>query len=660
MKETSNMSSPSPELTHKATVAYGKMKKKSFNWDQVIFYMGFVLLGLLTTAFGEVFLSESTTVTCLTPGNFTRQQSYFVNRFCSNVLFVLKRIPLFLLAELAFTLGPHQVWENYAGPSIQHFFSMVSLISRRPDRHTGLFDADTREIVKHLCEDYGNRKNVCRLYWVKLFMQLLGAVLGIGATSLVLYFNQTYFFEDMINCYLDENVNQRDWFQETLSPLCPDANYSLCGTEGPVRVLCKNSVSLASFLLWIISGSALAIDVLAAGRGLYWCHCQSHWKELDGRGEADFLYTFCSNRGRYCPKDSWKRSQTIKTDLDLFTMMLFSSDKGQGKSFHEIVVALSLDEFWQQDNREHIADQEEAEDKNFIRDLVEEAEEKKEDTFLFPNIMLLWLKNYLQENVHRDISKGGKNGRFELGLQIFCGSKGATPLLANFCEKFVAVDFNWYFDPYYLQQNFKQKDREIVIDQTIGRRGRFKGNWPQKEPDYLYRHDFHGVYIHAVPENEMTRSDAEVILLTEPLRFYPRSVRKSAEYDLVVITQLEKKEAEEYDRNRIYNAPRITAAKQILESIEIYKGENDKETVFCFCTRSKAELQALTDNLEFKADDSGSTLFQSKSSELEVFWTIGKWRALKEQKSGENNDESNAQSPSKPRLASVTSIESAL
>ncbi|XP_065839784.1 uncharacterized protein [Oscarella lobularis] len=557
---------------HKASVAIGLIKKKNFIWDEIISCVGLVLLSLLSSALGETFLGgDGTTTACLTP-NFTRPQVHFVNRFCANASIQgLKLAPLFFLGELTLLVGAHVVWENYAGSRVQHFFSMVAQIGRQRVPSNGLFDVDSREIVRRLRADYDDpsQVQVCRRYWIKLVVQLLACAMWIAITTAV-YFRENFFGETLAECRLDENSLERRWFREQLVPLCPDSNSTLCGVEGPVAVLCKSSFYLVTFSFWVINCVLLLVAAAMSAWGLVWYCCRSHWKELDYEGKADFLYTFSLNREKYYypTKESWRQSRTIKNDFHLFVLMLFSSDKGHGKSFLEILVALLLDEIWLEGNRKHMADQYIAEDEDFVSGRL-----LNESGDTFPSAMVSWIGKGLEDN---------NNERFELGLQLFCGSRGATPLLANCCQKFVALDFNCFFNPYYKKRSIKERDEDLAQDQKVGKRGRFKGHRPQAEPEHLYRDDMHGTQIYCIPENLMTSSEAEVIMLTEPLKFSPGSIRAKAKYDLVIVTLLEMGEA---DRGHVGETPRITAASNF------FVERKKKQRCFAFALAAKKSFQ---------------------------------------------------------------------
>jgi hypothetical protein len=102
----------------------------------------------------------------------------------------------------------------------------------------------------------------------------------------------------------------------------------------------------------------LGVAVCAIVYGLHW-HYRPHWQQLDYKGKASYIYSFCIHQGqgqRYNPNNKWIQNHTkIASDLDLLVMMLYRYDKGHGKTFFEIQLDNSLEEKWTKGFEEYVA-----------------------------------------------------------------------------------------------------------------------------------------------------------------------------------------------------------------------------------------------------------------------------------------------------------------
>ena len=285
----------------KSIVGFGRTKYKNFLWDQVIIYLCVCLVVLLAVAVGEEFLGGGGAVVCLTPNDFTRDQVAFVNGMCSEGVNLLRLLPLFLLGELVFLVGPHVLWTKIAGPHLEEFFSLSPTIDRYRDRRTGLFSSESVEIVKLLQNHFSRSHLVYKSYVVKLLLQLIFALVII-VLMFVLYLKvEPTTYGSTFQCTIHESLYKREWFRPELDSLCDSGyigNSSTCTEDFPASLPCAFTLGLLFVPLWYSNVPLLLLVAFMAGYGFVKLFLCSHGSQLDYRTRAQLLYKLCAYRPR--------------------------------------------------------------------------------------------------------------------------------------------------------------------------------------------------------------------------------------------------------------------------------------------------------------------------------------------------------------------------
>ena len=330
---------------------------KEFIWDQLIVYAAYIFVVFTLLAAGEQFFTWSE-ARCLVSLNFNRDQAAYVNAYCTRHVRKMEQLSLLFLLEILFVGGPHIIWSKFASSALEQFFSMAPTIECYRDRETGRFHVDSTEIVQCLQTHFGSRQTLKSSYCIKLVVHLLAALVFLAISA------SYYTLDDFsvnFDCSMPEDL-VNPWLTESLTSLqCSHLNVTLLNDKmtcmkGRVEFPCIYTQALLLKPLWICSFLVIIIAASASIYGLYW-YFTPHWQQLDYKGKALFLYSFCIHQGQpYKPKRKWiQRHARIGSDLDLLVMMLYGYDKGHGKTFYEIQLDNRLEELWSKDFETYVA-----------------------------------------------------------------------------------------------------------------------------------------------------------------------------------------------------------------------------------------------------------------------------------------------------------------
>ena len=323
-------SSPEESLSQKPA------EYNRFIWDVVFRYFSFLGVALVLIGLGEEFFLERG-LGCNAPPYVNRDQYTYVVLWCSRQVRLVDLLPLLILIQTFAILAPQVLWEVYAAPSLQQFFSMAPKLQPLRDKTTGIYDVETSRIVVHLRGKYREKKTLQRFYEFKLACQII----------------LTYCFVVlMLALYLGGTVFQVDFICSEVGSVKRSVQFNVSMIKGldPFNVRCTYTTAVTYFPLWIIDIVLLLISAVVGTFGRAWIK-MNHWKELDHTGRADYCYSFGLNTDseKYEPSNSYKSNCTIKDDLDLLTLLLFNSDRGQGETFYDVLVELRLQERWAND-----------------------------------------------------------------------------------------------------------------------------------------------------------------------------------------------------------------------------------------------------------------------------------------------------------------------
>ena len=295
---------------------------------------------------------------CLVSLNFNRDQAAYVNAYCTRHVRKMEQLSLLFILEILFVGGPHIIWSKFASSALEQFFSMAPMIERYRDRETGRFDVESIEIVQRLQTHFGSRQRLKRSYCIKLVVYLLAALVFLAISA-------SYYTLDDISVNFDCSMPEdlvNPWLTESLTSLqCSHLNVTLLNDKmacmkDRVEFPCAYTQTLLLQPLWICSFLVIIIAASPSIYGLYW-YFTPHWQQLDYKGNASFLYSFCIHQGQpYKPKRKWiQQHARIGRDLDLLVMMLYRYGKGHGKAFYEIQLDNRLEELWSKDFETYVA-----------------------------------------------------------------------------------------------------------------------------------------------------------------------------------------------------------------------------------------------------------------------------------------------------------------
>lgn len=118
-----------------ATPTSRNLSAKDFFWDDLLSYLASAILALALVDISVEFLAGSNLgLLCLTPlssnnsADFDRDQSAFVNSFCSRYLSLTEFYPLFTLVQGIALFSPHHIWLSIYSKYFNFYFALVSML----------------------------------------------------------------------------------------------------------------------------------------------------------------------------------------------------------------------------------------------------------------------------------------------------------------------------------------------------------------------------------------------------------------------------------------------------------------------------------------------------------------------------------------------------
>ena len=332
-QEKSEEASKEGESSKEVTI-----QQKDFFWDQLLFYVGSAILALTLLDISVEFLRGSGGVVCFTPfqdGNFTRDQTAFVNSYCSQSLPLSEFYPIFIIVQGLLLLAPHYMWEALFRGYLDFFFSLVRDLDHLRNPKSGEYAERNVNIVKKLEAEFSSsQRGIFRYYVVKNFIQLAIA-LGSAALSLLL-------FQDFTTSFQCPRQGAPDDWPMTFNVTCVFTS---------LRIL--SVIRYADYALIIIV-------FIVTFYGLVWC-IRRHTTELGYQEIALFAFTsglpfehfvFPSPLRSQPYKERIKVifSPRIRNDLDFLLMRLFRADAGIGQVFKDIQIHKEMKHHLDQDH----------------------------------------------------------------------------------------------------------------------------------------------------------------------------------------------------------------------------------------------------------------------------------------------------------------------
>ena len=297
---------------------------KDFFWDDWHSYIASAILALALIDLSIEFLAGTGLgVLCFTPflngseKEFNRDQSAFINSWCSRLLPYTEYYPLFTLIQGISLFVPHYIWASVFASYFDFFFALSGSLERLRERKTGEYNPRNAAIVRRLEDEFSERKTILVSYFVKLLAHGLLFIVFIAVNYTI--FTQ---FDTDITCPPEK---------EEPSPIFG-------------RVYCVYSRFRILFILQIVNVVLLIIGTLLTVLGFFMVFICSHEDVLGCEKVAEFCYSSALHPSHFVPKlwNDWRyqcyTSFHLKSDLDFLMVRLFSTDAGYGKIFQDVQV----------------------------------------------------------------------------------------------------------------------------------------------------------------------------------------------------------------------------------------------------------------------------------------------------------------------------------
>ena len=301
---------------------------KDFFWDDWLSYVATAILGLALIDLSIEFLSRTGLgILCFTPfrndseNDFNRDQSAFVNSWCSRLLPYTEYYPLFTLIQGVSLFVPHYIWASVFASYFDFFFALSGSLERLRERKTGEYNPRNAAVVRRLENEFSERKTILVSYFIKLLAQ--GVLFVIFITV-----NYTLFIE------FDTDIT------------CPPRGEDPSPIFG--RVYCVYSRFRILFVLQIANAVLLVIGALITILSFIMVFVRSHEDVLGYEKVAEFSYSSALHPSHFVPRlwNDWYyqcyTSFHLRSDLDFLMVRLFSTDAGYGKIFKDVQVMNTL------------------------------------------------------------------------------------------------------------------------------------------------------------------------------------------------------------------------------------------------------------------------------------------------------------------------------
>ena len=289
-------------------------------WDQLIKYAatGMILLA----AFDIVSSLTSAGVRCFTPDSYTRDQSAFINGYCSEHTPVTDYFLFYLLTQAILIAGPHLFWQSWFSGKLSFFVALALSLDRHRDSKTGEYAPKNYVIAKQLLDAFHCKRYMVVFYILKLIVQLF-LILFVSAVSSAVFNDYNTIFP----CPRQWDVNtNRTW------PL-------------PIELNCTYSVLRSHQAAWITNYVLLGLALACTMYGLAWCSA-SHGSKLNWTEAARFVLESGISQNHYHSRGFFNELLRCKNpflyhlryDLDFLLLKLFPQDIGRAQVLRELLI----------------------------------------------------------------------------------------------------------------------------------------------------------------------------------------------------------------------------------------------------------------------------------------------------------------------------------
>ena len=311
---------PEPKNRFEAEDTENKVSRDFF-WDQII---KFASSGMLLIAALDIVTSlNSDPVKCHGPDRFTRDQSAFMNGYCSKETPKVDYFLFFIVGQAIVLVGPHFVWSSWFSGKLTHFISEALSLERHRESSSGDYAARNYVTVKSLKNTFGSSKTIHRAYFVKellQFMSAIGAAVCAGAA----------FYE----------CDRHDIFDPVYSCQFTGPETDYMNVEDYVfNVTCVVPALRSHRAVWITNFVLLAGVLLSTFTAMFWW-IAPHKSVLNWNQAA--LFSLESGIEPHHYRTGQRMCFQIKTDLDFLVLRLFGQDEGHGTVLREVLIILTI------------------------------------------------------------------------------------------------------------------------------------------------------------------------------------------------------------------------------------------------------------------------------------------------------------------------------
>jgi hypothetical protein len=311
---------PEPKSSLETDHADSKVISRDFFWDQLI---KLLTSGMLLIAALDIITSLTTEpVKCQAPNHFTRDQSAFVNSYCSEKTPKVDYFLFYIVGQAIVLVGPHVLWRSWFSGKLAHFMSVSLSLDRHRSNDTGEYVQDNFVKLKVLETSFGKSKVMHRAYFAKVLLQFLCIFVACVCSWAPFYEPQRKLFR-------------------LFHPVF-DCQYTGPPTDYPnlenyiFNVKCVVPALRSHYAVWIINFILLGGTIICLCFAIVWWTIPH--KLLNWRDATMFSLQSGIGHDHYHNSTMCPFTFRIRTDLDFLLLRLYDQDEGYGNVLHELLI----------------------------------------------------------------------------------------------------------------------------------------------------------------------------------------------------------------------------------------------------------------------------------------------------------------------------------
>ena len=311
---------PEPKSSLETDHADSKVISRDFFWDQLIKVL---TSGMLLIAALDIITSLTTEpVKCQAPNHFTRDQSAFMNSYCSEKTPKVDYFLFYIVGQAIVLVGPHVLWRSWFSGKLAHFMSVSLSLDRHRSNDTGEYVQDNFVKLKVLETTFAKSKVMHRVYFAKVLLQFLCIFVACVCSW-------APFYEPPRTLY------------QLFHPVF-DCQYTGPPTDYPnlenyiFNVKCVVPALRSHYAVWIINFILLGGTIICLCFAIVWWTIPH--KLLNWRDATMFSLQSGIGHDHYHSNTLCPVTFRIRTDLDFLLLRLYDQDEGYGNVLHELLI----------------------------------------------------------------------------------------------------------------------------------------------------------------------------------------------------------------------------------------------------------------------------------------------------------------------------------